>query len=95
MAKKIFPAGVIREYYLDTEIHNSADDEEYYLCFGSDWEMFVLVFYSPNKPYSQGGWSERIFPGNFNTHSVDGVPLKELVDKKLIEIFPTGSGRAF
>ncbi|MGY6271959.1 hypothetical protein ACXIUT_19890 [Achromobacter denitrificans] len=84
MVTKIFPGGVLRGYFLDSEIYKSRDDEEYYLCFGTTGEMFVLVYFSPNKQYSRGGWSsERIQPSDFHKHVVDGTPLATLVADKL------------
>jgi hypothetical protein len=91
MASKLFPAGVLRGYLLDVEIHSSSDDEEYYLCFGTDGTMFVLVFYSPNNSWSKGYWSDRVLPGDFNSHAVDGKALRTLVSEKLQSILPPGA----
>ena len=30
MVKKIFPGGVLHGYFLDSEIHKAANDDEYY-----------------------------------------------------------------
>ena len=91
MAKKIFPGGVLRGYFLDSKIYSSADDEEYYLCFSSDSEMFALIYYSPNKPYSAGYWSQKIPPSEFGNHAIEGAPLAKLVIEKLSDILPAGS----
>jgi len=79
MVKKIFPGGVLHGYFLDSEIHKAANDDEYYLCFGSGGEMFALIHYSPNKPYSRGGGSEKILPSDSQKHAVEGIPLAALV----------------
>lgn len=91
MVKKIFPGGVLRGYFPDSKIHKSADDEEYYLCFGSGGEMFALIYYSPNKQYSRGGWSEKIQPSGFHKHAVEDTPFAMLVAAKLAKILPPGS----
>lgn len=89
--KKSFPPGVIRGYFLDIEINSSADDEEYYLCFGKDGKMYILIFHSPNKGYGRGYWSDPILQTEFVKYFVNAVGLIELVCKKLITILPAGA----
>ena len=91
MASKVFQSGVIRGYFLGSNIHSSDDDEEFYLCFGSDGTMFVCIFFSPNKMYSRGYWSDKVYPAGFDNYNVGGKRLRKLVAKKLKSILAEGS----
>jgi hypothetical protein len=95
MARKIFPSGVLRGYFLDSKIHSSADDEEYYLCFSSDGEMSALIYYSPNKPYAAGYWSSKIPTSEFDKQAIEGTPLAKLVAEKISKILPPGAETSF
>lgn len=89
--KKILPGGVTRGYLLDIEIHSSSDDEEYFLCFDSTGDMFVQIYYSPNKPFQSGYWGTKIYPSEFDKHKVEDKTLRQLVVAKLGEILPPGA----
>lgn len=88
MAGWAFPHDVLSGYFLDSITHQSADDEDYFLCIGRDMKLFCLIHYMPNKSYGVASWSERIEPEAFQNHVIEGMRLDELVEQRLRQLFP-------
>ena len=77
----------IRRYHLaSTETRGS--DTSYSLIFTDTGRMYVQVNVQYEQAYKTGYVSD-IFPESFSDHAVDGVPLGELVARKLDELLPS------
>jgi hypothetical protein len=76
----------IRRYpFASTETRGS--DTSYSLIFTNTGRMYVQVSVQYEQAYKTGDVSD-IFPESFSDHAVGGVPLGELVAKKLDELLP-------
>ena len=62
-------------------------DTSYSLVFTDTGRMYVQVSIQYEQAYKTGAVAD-IQPEQFSAHAVDGVPLGELVAKKLNELLP-------
>ena len=83
------PGQNLRQFYIGGEDHTIHDDESYYLIFTRSGEMFVRVYYSPNKQYGRAWWGQPIQPADFANHTVDGTRLDQVVAEFLDKKLPT------
>lgn len=88
MGRLIFPSEVMRGYLLRSNEYSTRDDEFYYLCIGTDLQIFCLIYYSPNKMYSRAYWSSRIEAHEFGQHNVEGGNILVLARRKLAQLLP-------
>jgi hypothetical protein len=76
----------IRRYPIaSTETRGS--DTSYSLVFTDTGRMYVQKSVQYEQVYKRGHVTD-IFPSSFSDHAVDGVPLGEVVAKKLEELLP-------
>ena len=67
-------------------IKDGKEDTNYTLVRNAKGEVFVETFYSPNKSFVKGRPGGTILPDEFDSHIIDGKPLRHYVDAKLKEV---------
>lgn len=78
---------IIRRYSL-TSTETRGSDTFYSLVFTDTGAMFVQASVQYEQTYKTGHVSD-IPQESFSSHSVGGVPLSQIVAKKLNELLPT------
>lgn len=84
------PSTFLRQFHLTSVDGGMAWDMNYNLVFASDGRMFVRIAKTFEQPYTTPDIHE-IDPRDFSKISVEGVPLHQIVARKLNEILPSGS----
>jgi hypothetical protein len=70
-------------------IKEGKEDTNFTLVRNAQGEIYVEIFYSPNKPFAKGMKGPKIFPKEFGNYIIDGEPLQNYVDRKLKEVDKT------
>lgn len=83
----MFRTHLLGKYPLDSISQPGGTIIWYTLIFNERGELAVEEYYDLDQPYKNDR-STDISPENFDKYQVNGVPLRELVIKKLKEILP-------